>query len=57
VIPEAQPPPAWILAGSAVPNLFADEQMEPENDDMDVDDPALAAPQPDGPRPMIIRPA
>jgi hypothetical protein len=52
VIPEAQPPPAWILAGSAVPNLFADEQMEPENDDMDVDDPALAAPPPPLPCPV-----
>ncbi|CAM0874208.1 unnamed protein product [Alopecurus aequalis] len=46
VMPEAQPLPAWILAGQAAPMLHADEVMAPE--DMDVDfvgnDPQPAAP-------------
>jgi len=48
-MPEARPLPAWILAGPAAPNLYADEEMEPESDEMEVDDPELAAPPPPPP--------
>jgi hypothetical protein len=53
-MPEAQPLPAWILAGPAAPNLYADEEMEPADDDVgvDVDDSALAAPPPPLPCPV-----
>lgn len=44
-MPEAQPLPASILAGPAAPNLYADEEME-------IDDPALAAPPPPTPCPI-----
>jgi hypothetical protein len=51
VMPEARPLPSWILAGTTAPNLYADEEMEPADDDMDVDDPLLAAPPPPLPCP------
>jgi hypothetical protein len=45
VMPEARPLPSWILAGPAAPNLYADEELEPADQEMDID-PALAAPSP-----------
>jgi hypothetical protein len=46
-MPEAQPLPAWILAGPVAPLLHADEEMEPAGDD-----PNLAAPLPPLPCPV-----
>ena len=53
-VPEAQPLPAWILAGPAAPILHADEEMAPQHMDEDVagDDPELAAPPPPPPCPV-----
>ncbi|XBJ01231.1 hypothetical protein VPH35_020914 [Triticum aestivum] len=49
----AAPLPAWILAGLAAPNLYADEVLEPADDAVDVDvEPELAAPPP--PRPCLV---
>jgi hypothetical protein len=45
VMPKAQPLPAWILAGPAAPNLYADKELEPADQEMDIN-PALAAPPP-----------
>ncbi|KAK1609913.1 hypothetical protein QYE76_033586 [Lolium multiflorum] len=52
VVVEAQPLPAWILTGPAALNLYADEEVEPADDAIDVDDPALAAPPPPLPCPV-----
>jgi hypothetical protein len=51
-MPEAQPLPAWLLAGPAAPLLHADEEMEPAGDDMIIDDPDLAVPPPPLPCPV-----
>jgi hypothetical protein len=41
-MPEAQSLSAWILAGPAAPNLYANEELEPAGQEMDIA-PALAA--------------
>jgi hypothetical protein len=51
-MPEAQPLPAWILAGPAAPLLHPDEEMDPAGDDMIIDDPVLAVPPPPLPCPV-----
>jgi hypothetical protein len=51
-MPEAQPLPAWILAGPAAPLLHADEEMVPAGDDMIIDGPDLAVSSPPLPCPV-----
>jgi hypothetical protein len=48
VMPEVQALPAWILAEPAAPNLYANEELELADQEMDID-PVLAA-QPPTPR-------
>lgn len=52
-MPAAAPLPAWILAGPAAPNLYANDVLEPADDAVDVDvEPELAAPPPPRPCPV-----
>ncbi|KAE8789450.1 hypothetical protein D1007_36433 [Hordeum vulgare] len=53
-MPAAAPLPAWIFAGPAAPNLYADEVMERVDGAMDVDavEPGLASPPPPHPCPV-----
>jgi hypothetical protein len=44
-MPEEQSLPVWILTGPAAPNLYADEELEQADQEIDID-PALAAPPP-----------